>query len=89
MNLKECTWPDLSEPYSLALQQAVEFIAARFDPLGIIACGSILRGMPDPSSDLDMYVIHHRPLRQRIQKTFNSVPSEIFVNPPAEIERYF
>lgn len=56
---------------------------------GIIASGTILRGNPGPSSDLDIYVIHTQPIRQRVQKYFNGVPAEIFVNPVASILRYF
>ncbi|HNT74288.1 MAG TPA: hypothetical protein PKH77_04615 [Anaerolineae bacterium] len=56
---------------------------------GIIVAGSIIRGNPDPSSDLDIYVVNAQPLRQRLQKFFNGVPAEIFVNPPQSVERYF
>jgi hypothetical protein len=86
--LKRCNWPDLPDRFDLALREAVRFILERFAPLGIVASGTILRGHPDPSSDLDIYVIHRQPFRQRIQKFFHGVPAEIFVNPPAAIERY-
>ena len=89
MTLQDCTFPDLPERYDRALRAAVEFIFARFSPASIIAAGSILRGTPDRSSDLDLYVLHEQPFRQRIQKFFHGVPAEIFVNPPAQVERYF
>ena len=60
-----------------------------FTVLGIIASGTIIRGTPDPASDLDLYVIHQKPFRQRIQKYFNQVPAEIFINPPKAVENYF
>ena len=82
-------WSALAEPYNQALRQAVEYILSRFEPVGMIAAGSILRGAPDATSDLDIYVIHHAPFRQRIQKLFNGIPAEIFVNPPAAIVKYF
>ncbi|MFQ5576028.1 MAG: hypothetical protein ACE5G8_03465, partial [Anaerolineae bacterium] len=82
-------WPALPARYRLALQEAVRFIARRFDPLGILVCGSVIQQHPDRASDLDIHVIHALPVRQRIQKFFNRVPAEIFVNPPAAIERYF
>ncbi len=82
-------FPPLAEPYATALHAAVEFILSRFDVLGIVASGTILRGNPGPTSDLDMYVIHARPQRQRVQRWFNGVPAEIFVNPPSQIARYF
>jgi hypothetical protein len=34
-------------------------------------------------------VLHLAPYRQRLQKFFNRVPAEIFVNPPAAVEGYF
>jgi hypothetical protein len=86
--IEQCTFPSLAEPYAPALHQAVEFILSRTSPVGILACGTILRGSPDPASDLDLYVIHRQPWRQRIQKFFNSVPAEIFINPPEQVRRY-
>jgi predicted nucleotidyltransferase len=88
-DLDECRWPALSEPYASALREAVEWVSGRFDVVGIIAAGSIVRGRPDASSDLDLYVIHLPLVRQRIQRFFSGVPAEIFVNPPQAIRRYF
>jgi predicted nucleotidyltransferase len=62
---------------------------ARWQPVGIIAAGTIIRGNPSPSSDLDLYVLHRAPERQRVQRIFGGVPAEIFVNPPERAERYF
>ena len=84
-----CTFPNLPDKYDRALRQAVLFILEGFKPVGIIAAGPIIRGMPDAASDLDVWVIHLEPLRQRIQKFFNEVPAEIFVNPPWVIQKYF
>lgn len=86
--IEQCNFPSLSEPYAQALKEAVAFILSRTTPVGIIASGTILRGNPDPASDLDMYVIHRQPYRQRIQKFFNGVPAEIFINPPGQVKRY-
>ncbi len=92
----QCQWPALASPYAEALQEAVRFILAYFeDTLGIIVSGTILRGHPAPSSDLDIYVIREKPVRQRIQKFFNQtpgasgVPAEIFVNPASQVLKYF
>ena len=82
-------WPELAEPYATALREAVAYIMGRFEPQGIVAAGSILRGTPHRSSDLDLYVVHAAPFRQRLQQWFNGVPAEIFVNPPAAIRGYF
>ena len=87
--LVQCKWPELPERYDRALREAVTHILERYTPVGIIAAGSILRRSPDPSSDLDIYVLHLAPFRQRLQKFFNGVPAEIFINPPAAVEDYF
>lgn len=84
-----CSWPALGEPYDLALRAAVDFVVARYDPIGLIASGSIVRGTADASSDLDVYVVIRRLERQRVQRRFHGVPAEIFVNPPVIIRRYF
>ncbi len=87
--LEECRWPELDEPYATALRLAVEYVLASFDVAGIIASGSIIRGNPDPGSDFDIYVVHVRPQRQRLQRFFHGVPTELFVNPPQAIRNYF
>jgi len=84
-----CHWPKLSDKYAVALHRAVKFILENYTVLGIIVSGTIIRGNPDPSSDLDIYVINAQPFRQRLQKFFHGVPAEIFVNPPKSVERYF
>ena len=78
-------WPVLPEKYDRALHEAVRYIVRRYRPTAIIAAGSIIRGTPHPSSDLDMWVIHRKPFRQRVQKRFSDVPAEIFVNTPATV----
>ncbi|TFG73790.1 MAG: hypothetical protein E4H27_00065 [Anaerolineales bacterium] len=90
VNLKDCTWPDLPAHYDSALHQAVQFILATVpDVCGILVSGTILRGNPSPSSDLDIYVIHQQPWRQRLQRWFNGVPAEIFINPVKKVYEYF
>lgn len=81
--------PDLPSPYAEALAAALDWVLARYEVLGVIAAGSIVYGTPDPSSDLDLYVIHAQPLRQRVQRRFHGVPAEIFINSPAAVRRYF
>jgi predicted nucleotidyltransferase len=88
--LAQCRWPDLPAPYAEALRQAVRFILERCpDTRGIVVSGTILRGNPAPSSDLDIYVIRREPQRQRVQKFFNGVPAEIFINPEHKVADYF
>lgn len=85
----EIHWPELAPRYADALKAAVEAVLAHYSPVGIIAGGSILRGQGGPTSDIDMYVIHQAPFRQRLQRIYNGVPFEIFVNPPQQVQRYF
>jgi hypothetical protein len=75
--------------HQTAIDQAIKWIRERFDPIGIIVTGTIIRGNPSLNSDLDIFVIHGEPYRQRIQKFFNGIPCEIFVNHANHIHRYF
>jgi predicted nucleotidyltransferase len=70
----------MEEYHKIALTEAVNWIEENYNPIGIIASGSIIRGNPNKESDFDIYVIHEQPFRQRIQKYFNQIPCEIFVN---------
>lgn len=86
----QCRWPDLPAPYAEALREAVRFILERCpDVQGIVVSGTILRGNPAPSSDLDIYVIRRELQRQRVQKFFSGVPAEIFINPEKKVPDYF
>lgn len=87
--LEDCDFPKLPTQYYVALRGAVSFVLASFRPVGIIASGTILRGNPDTTSDIDLLVVHLEPMRQRLQKFFNGVPVEIFVNPPWAIQADF
>ena len=87
--VSDCVWPDVSEPYLSAFQDAVDFVAREFYSIvGVFACGSVTRGVGDASSDIDVYVVYRANFRQRLQKIFRGVPAEIFVNPPGVIEGY-
>jgi hypothetical protein len=85
---REIAYPQLPDSYAGALREAAAYIFERFQPLVVLAAGTIVRGTPDPTSDLDLYVLHAPPWRQRVQKFFKGVPAEIFVNPPQQVERY-
>jgi hypothetical protein len=89
VDLSAISWPEIEPPYDEALKQAVSYLLDRFDLLGITACGTIIRGTPDACSDLDMYVINGKPFRQRVQRFFNRVPAELFINPHHQIRKYF
>jgi uncharacterized protein (TIGR02246 family) len=87
--LDRCHWPTLASPYADALRDAVAFVMAETEPVGIIATGTIVSGAPHASSDLDVFVVHEAPYRRRVQRFFNGVPTEIFLNPAATVRRYF
>jgi predicted nucleotidyltransferase len=87
--LAQCRYPDVAEPYLTALKEAVRFIVQEFEVIGIIAAGSIIRGVPHATSDWDIYVIHDKPQRQMIQRFFAGVPTQFFVNPPSRVRKYF
>jgi len=68
------------ENHKKSLEDAKNWIEENYKPIGIIASGSIVRGNPNKESDFDIYVIHEKSFRQRVQKYFNKIPCEIFVN---------
>lgn len=86
----QCSWPSLAPRYAAALREAVAFALAEVDATGIVAAGTIVRGTPHASSDLDLYVVHDAPVRRRVQRYFGqAVPAELFINPPAAVRTYF
>jgi predicted nucleotidyltransferase len=85
----DAQWPELAEPHEGALRDVVGWILERFEPLGIVASGSVVRGTGDAASDLDVYVVVGALERQRIQRYHQGVPVEIFVNPAVAVRRYF
>jgi hypothetical protein len=89
VDIDDMVLPTLPTPYAEALRDAVDFILARYEVWGVVASGTIVAGTPDANSDLDLFVIYAKPQRQRVQKRFHGVATEIFVNPPATIRRYF
>ncbi|MBE2240369.1 MAG: nucleotidyltransferase domain-containing protein [Caldilineaceae bacterium] len=88
-DLPAMAWPSLVSPFDAALHLAVNDVMEHYRPIGIIAAGSVLRGQGGPTSDIDLYVLHHAPYRQRLQRRYAGVPFEIFINPPQQVRRYF
>ena len=87
--MSRCIFPRLEEKYDTALKEIVNYAFQRYNPVGIIASGTIILGNPDASSDFDMHIIHMEPYRMRVQKFFNGIPTELFVNPPTAFDQYF
>jgi len=85
----ELDWPLLAAPYDAALRAAVADVLTAYEPIAIIAAGSVLRGQGGPTSDIDLYVLHAAPFRQRLQRRYEGVPFEIFINPPQQVRHYF
>jgi UTP:GlnB (protein PII) uridylyltransferase len=74
---------NLSAAHLEALRQAVSFSREIAEPAALVATGSIIRGNPDPTSDLDIVILHGQPWRRRIQRRFNGTPAELFFNTQA------
>ena len=87
--MEKCTFPRLEKKYDTALKEIVAYTFQRYNPVGIIASGSIISGNPDTYSDFDMHIIHLEPYRMRVQKFFNGIPTELFVNPHTAFDQYF
>ena len=85
----DLTLPSLDEPYATALRESATWALAERTPIGVLATGSIVRGNPSGSSDLDLCVLHRPHRRQRVQRFFNGVPAEFFINPPEQVRRAF
>jgi predicted nucleotidyltransferase len=76
-------------PFDRAAEEVEAYVRATYAPIGIIIAGSIVRGEGGPRSDLDVCVVHDQPWRLREQRRFSGVPVELFVNPVAQVRRYF
>lgn len=83
------TIPDLPGVYAQALAECANGVLARYDVVAILATGTIIRGAPDPRSDLDVYVLHRGNFTQRLQEWHCGVPCEIFLDPPSRITKLF
>jgi predicted nucleotidyltransferase len=76
-------------PFDRAIAELEAYVRATYAPIGVIVAGSIVRGEAGPTSDFDVFVIHDPPWRLREQRRFAGVPAELFVNPAAQVRRYF
>jgi hypothetical protein len=82
--------PELLPPHHGALDAAIAYLDALPETIiGLWLAGSVARGESDANSDLDLYVLIAQPHRRRIQRFFNGVPTEMFLNPPHRARAYF
>jgi hypothetical protein len=78
----------LSPIHRSALADAVAHVEEAYQPWAVIAAGTIVYGEPDENSDLDLYVLHDGDYRQRVQRWFQGIPVEIFVNTEGSVLEY-
>jgi len=76
-------------PFDRAVSELEAYVREKWQPLGIVVSGSIVRGEAGPTSDLDVFVVHDEPWRVREQRWFAGVPTELFVNPAARVRQSF
>ena len=57
--LQVCNWPELPDVFDRTLREAVSFVLDHFSVAGIVVSSTIIRGNPDPSNDLEIYVTSH------------------------------
>lgn len=79
----------MEERYTKCIDEALVWIHANYTANAIFVCGSIIRGTANANSDFDIYVLHSGDYRQRVQKFFNNVPCEIFINNIAHTQASF
>lgn len=76
-------------PYDRAIDELLAYVRATYAPVGVVVAGSIVRGEGGPTSDFDVCCVHEHGWRVREQKRFGGVPAELFINPAAQVRRYF
>ena len=80
----QMSWAALGETlqprHRQALDELMAWLPQIVEPAGVVVSGSIVRGNPGPSSDLDVVILHDGAWRRRVQRRFNGVPAELFFN---------
>ncbi|TAA12405.1 hypothetical protein EA658_10180 [Pseudoxanthomonas winnipegensis] len=80
----QMSWAALGETlqprHRQALVELLAWVPQIVAPAGVVVSGSIVRGNPGPSSDLDVVILHDGAWRRRVQRRFNGVPAELFFN---------
>ncbi|MFZ5816217.1 MAG: hypothetical protein ACOY93_13115 [Bacillota bacterium] len=70
----------MDDRYRRALDAAVAELMADPEVVGILFTGSVQQGHPDPTSDLDLYVVTHKRLTWRETRRCAGVTTELFIN---------
>lgn len=88
--------PPLAARDAEALNHALDYAFTLVEPDtpdALIVAGTRVRATTaapaDADSDFDIHVVHEEPWRQRVSRRFNGVPCEFFINPFAQMRRYF
>lgn len=82
--------PPLSPLHQRALSEALAVLDARDDLQAVLLAGSVVGGHAGPTSDVDLYCVISRPVRQRHHLvTSPGVLVEMFFNPASQVRRYF
>ena len=87
--MSSLSWPAMPEPWATAMLQVVGWILAELPARAVLVGGSVVRGQPDPRSDLDIQVIIHEPWGQKITRVDAGVASELFIHPLAHVADWF
>jgi predicted nucleotidyltransferase len=70
----------MDDRYRKALDAALAELTVDPEVVGIVWTGSIQQGIPDRTSDIDLYVVTHKPYYYRATRRYEGVITELFVN---------
>jgi predicted nucleotidyltransferase len=66
--------------YQKALDAALAELTADPEVVGVVWTGSVQQGIPQTTSDIDLYVVTHKPFYYRATRRYAGVITEFFVN---------
>jgi len=70
----------VDERYRRALDAAVADLTADPEVVGIVWTGSVQQGRAGRTSDIDLYVVTHKPCYWRATRVYEGVATELFIN---------
>ncbi len=60
----------MRDPYDRALEDAVRDLTRDPEVVGILFAGSVQQGHPGPTSDIDLYILTHKPYMWRATRLY-------------------